>query len=164
MNDTSFQQLTENAALLLAVVLLFDILASRQRAEQAPRLHQVFLGVLLGGVAVAVMLVPWHFAPGIVFDTRSVLLGISGLFFGWIPTVIAMVIAAAFRLNQGGAAALTGVSVILATGIIGLAWRRYRRGNLGQIAWYELYLFGVVMHAVMLALMFTLPLAPALYV
>ena len=136
MNEASFQHLVENAGLLLVVVLLFDMLSSRQHTEHAPLPRQVLLGILLGGVAIAVMLIPWQYAPGIVFDTRSVLLGISGLFFGWVPTVIAMAMTSIFRLYQGGAAAVTGVCVILAAGSIGLAWRRYHRGSLGQIAWH----------------------------
>ena len=165
MNEASFQHLAENAALLLVGGAAFRYAGSAAAAPGTCRGRaRCFLGVLLGGVGIAVMLTPWQFAPGIVFDTRSVLLGISGLFFGWIPTVIAMVMTSVFRLYQGGAAAVTGVCVILAAGTIGLAWRRYHRGTLGQIAWYELYLFGVVIHAVMLALMFTLPWETALSV
>ena len=38
-----------------------------------------------------------------------------------------------------------------------MAWRHLRRRPLDHITWKELYLFGLVIHLVMLALMFTLP-------
>lgn len=75
-----------------------------------------------------------------------------------------MLITAVYRLYLGGAAALTGVLVILASGGLGLGWRYLRRRQLEDIPLWQLYLFGVVVHLVMLGLMFTLPLQRALEV
>ncbi len=161
MGESSFQQLAENGALLLALVFLFDVAALRWRIGRLS-LRQAPIGLIIGAVGIGVMLIPWQFTPGIVFDTRSVLLSISGLFFGAVPTLVAMAITAAFRLFQGGGGAWTGVSVILVTGTLGIAWRHYRRHPLVEISWIELFLFGVATHLVMLALMFTLPWATAL--
>ncbi len=163
MNDASFVGLFQNAILLLGVAFMFDVAASRWRIGKA-LLWQALIGVALGAVGVAVMLTPWAFGSGIVFDTRSVLLGISGFFFGFLPTTIAVAITAAFRVLQGGAGVFTGVSVILVSGAIGLAWRRFRDRSLTEMSWRELYLFGLVVHLAMLGLMFTLPWATALRV
>jgi len=163
MDELPFQQLSENGALLLALVLLFDVVAPTSRIGRLS-LRQASLGVIIGAIGLGVMLTPWRFAPGIVFDTRSVLLSISGLFFGAAPTLVAMALTAAYRLYQGGGGALTGVSVILATGSLGIAWRHLRRRPLAQFPVWEIYLFGIVTHLVMLALMFTLPWATALRV
>ena len=156
MNSASFLGLVQNAALLLAVAFIFDIGAIRWRTKQA-LFWQILVGIIIGFIGIIVMLTSWEFMPGIIFDTRSVILGIAGLFFGLIPAAIAMAMTAAFRIFQGGAAILTGVSVILASGGIGIAWRYLLRCPVEQIAWRELYLFGLVIHIVMLALMFTLP-------
>ncbi len=163
MISTIFLDLTHNAALLLAAALLYDLMSSRSRLGPKP-LIQVSIGVMLGILGCLLIISPWTFVPGIVFDTRSVLLSVSGLFFGAIPTLVAMAITAAFRLHLGGAAAGAGVAVILATGSLGLAWRHYHRRPLKDITWYQLYLFGIVVHLVMLALMFTLPRETALRV
>jgi PAS domain S-box-containing protein len=163
MSDASFVGLFQNAVLLLGLAFMFDVAASRWRIGKE-LLWQALLGVALGAVGVAVMLTPWAFGSGIVFDTRSVLLGISGLFFGFLPTTIAVAITAAFRFLQGGAGVWTGVSVILASGAIGLAWRRFRDRSLTETSWRELYLFGLVVHLAMLGLMLTLPWATALKV
>ncbi len=156
MNETLFLGLIHNVSLLLAAALLFDMVISGRQKMKA-RIWQVPFGLLLGGVGVALMLTPWVFVPGINFDTRSVLLSIVGLFFGAIPALIAIAITALFRFYQGGNGALTGVLVIVATGAIGLAWRRFRQPSLEKIDWRELYLFGLITNVVMLLLMFTLP-------
>lgn len=110
------------------------------------------------------MTTPWVLVPGIVFDTRSVLLGISGLFFGTVPTIIAMVILSAFRYYLSGSGTFTGILVILATGSLGIAWRHFRTKPWEKFSWNETYLFGFVSHLVMLALMLTLPWETALKV
>lgn len=156
MNDTAFLGLVYNAALLLSLALVFDLASLRWGTWQSS-VRQVVIGIILGAIGIAVMLTPWHFAPGIIFDTRSVLLGISGLFFGTIPTLILMGMTATVRLYMGGTAAAAGAGVIITTGLIGIAWRRMRRRPLTEISGKELYLFGIVIHLDMLALMLTLP-------
>lgn len=138
------------------MVVIFDLLTSRLRLEGKPA-WQALVGVILGGLGIGLILASFRLESGIVFDTRSVLLSMSGLFFGTIPTLVAMAMTAVFRLWQGGAAAWAGTFVILATGGIGILWRRYRRGRLEDISARELYLFGVAVHLVMLALMLTMP-------
>lgn len=164
MNTLSFLGLVQNAALLLSLVLVFDVFALRWRTGQATfSRYRLVAGLIIGVIGIAVMLTPWVLLPGLVFDTRSVLLSISGLFFGTAPTLIAMAITAALRLYQGGPGVWPGVSTVLVTGSLGLIWRRVRRGKLDEIKLPELYLFGLVTHLVMLALMFTLPWEMALH-
>ena len=160
MDKTSFLALTHNAALLIAMVFIYD-LATRRKGSKYPRFWKVFIGVALGLIGMTIMVTPWELEPGLIFDTRSVLLGISGLFFGTIPTLVAMAMTATFRVFQGGAY-YTGCSVILASGLIGIIWHHYRRDRLAKLSGYELYLLGLVIHGAMLILMFTLPLPRAL--
>ena len=89
MQGTPFIGLVQNAALLLAMAFLFDIAAHRWPTGQSS-FWQALVGLVIGAIGVTVMLTPWTFGQGIVFDTRSVLLGISGLFCGFLPTAIAM--------------------------------------------------------------------------
>lgn len=155
MNAAIVIALLQNAGLLLALVLIFELATSRFAQARNPW-QQTGLGVLLGALGAGVMLVPFQLVPGIVFDTRSVLLAVTGLYFGLVPTLVAVLLTAAVRLGLGGAAAWPGVAVIVASAAIGLAWRHRRRGRLGDLGWSELYVLGLVVHAVMLALMLTL--------
>ncbi|MBK9091047.1 MAG: PAS domain S-box protein [Holophagales bacterium] len=163
MPEGGFLALVHNASLLLALALVYDLATTRWRAG-ASRLRQVPVGLAVGGIGVAVMLSSWTLEPGIVFDTRSILLGVAGLYFGTVPAVIAMAVTAAFRIWMGGAATFAGVSVIVASGCIGLFWRYRRRSRLADLAWFELYALGLAVHVVMLGLMFTLPWSSALRV
>jgi PAS domain S-box-containing protein len=161
MLSESFLSLVHNISLLLALVVVFDIISQNWRTNRT-FLQDIFIGLIVGGVGIAIMLSPWVFIPGVIFDTRSVLLGISGLFFGTVPTLIAMALTLSLRIFQGGTGAIMGVSVILATGTMGILWRKLGHKSLEKIKWTELYIFGLLIHIVMILLAFTMPLEIAL--
>ena len=156
MNLDTFLGLLHNAALLLAVCFIYDVVAIRWESGKFS-LQQALTGVILGGMGIVIMLTPWQFKPGIFFDTRSVLLSVSGLFFGTTTTIIVIGITAIFRIIQGGLGALTGVTVIVSSGLIGILWRHARKKDLAKLTWLEIYCLGLVVHVVMLLLMFTFP-------
>lgn len=156
MIDASYLSLIQNAALLLSLAYIFDLTLQWFPAGTT-RSGQVLAGGFIAGIGMVVMLTPWVQQPGLVFDTRSILLGITGLFFGIVPTLIAVIATLMLRIAQGGVGMWMGVFVILATGAIGLAWRRFRSGPLHEISARELCFFGVVLHTVMLLLTFVLP-------
>ncbi|MBN1531442.1 MAG: PAS domain S-box protein [Spirochaetes bacterium] len=160
MNSTLMLGLVYNATLLLAIALLFDMTSLRMRTGHAA-LRQIPIGIVLGIIGITIMLNSHEIVPGITFDTRSVLLGIAGLYFGLVPTVIAAAMTALMRLYQGGGGAVTGITVILSSGLTGILWRHCIRTPLERKTWWELLLFGAVVHAVMLLWMLTLPSSAA---
>jgi signal transduction histidine kinase len=146
--DLALPVLVQNAALLLAVAVVFDVVSSRVTIERA-RIEQMISGLLLGVIGVSIMLSPWHFASGVFFDTRTVLLLIAGLFFGPIPTAIALAMMIAYRLTLPGAASITGIAgMILAAGL-GLGWR-HRRRVLDDLTFQRLLAFGLGAHLLIL--------------
>ncbi len=154
--------LVDNAALLMAIALFYDILLQKSPAQLTNKSRPALLtGLGLGFIGIALMLNPWHFQSGIFFDTRSILISLTGLYFGLIPGVVTALITSLFRFYQGGAGVLPGVLVIWATLGIGLAWRRWRPSGW---QWPELYLFGLLVHLVTLALMLTFPRETAISV
>jgi PAS domain S-box-containing protein len=155
--NSSFIGLVNNAALLLAVGLLYDMLADWPKSRKKSLLQQILIGIFLGVVGIAIMLNPIEYGHGVIFDTRSVLLCLTGFFFGTIPVTLVIFITSAFRLFLGGTGALTGVVVIITSGCIGLAWRYYRRCIKQAPSAGELYLLGIVVHLVMLVAMLLLP-------
>jgi len=159
----SFGALVCNTALLLLLVYVYDLLNAFHWVSKA-WIRQVIAGIAIGTIGIFVMLMPWTFATGIIIDTRSVLLALSGLFFGTIPTVVAVVMTSTYRMVLGGSGAWTGVSLIVASGAIGLAWRRAQKHQLVSLSFWTLYSLGLVVHVVMLAFMFTLPLRTAIQV
>ena len=160
LESSPLAPMINNAALLLSLGLLYDVLLARAQGLQG-NIQQVLVGLILGGIGVAVMLTSWQFEPGVVFDTRSILLSVAALFYGAVPAALAMVTTAVFRIVQGGAGVFTGVLVIVVSTGLGLTWRHALRGRLQDITIKQLYLFGIVVHVAMLAAMFTLPWATA---
>ena len=151
--------LIHNAALLVTLALVLDLFI-RGADDQGSVPARLLAGALIGAIGAAIMLTSWPLFPGLVFDTRSVLLAVSGLFFGALPTLVAMAMTAALRLFQGGIGAPVGVAVILASGCIGILWRRWRPAP-EHLSVLEFYLLGVLVHAVMLALMIVILPRPA---
>ena len=161
MTSLTIIGLINNTALLLALGLLYDTVWIKHRTGKLSG-SQFVTGAIIGLLGMAVMMNPWEFRPGVVFDARSVLLSTSGLFFGAVPTLLAIVMTAAFRLYSGGVGMWTGVAVIVTSGGIGLAWRHFRRNEPDVFSIGELYLLGISVHAAMLLWMFTLPWPTAL--
>ena len=157
-----FNSLIVNAAFLLSLSIVFSFVSRRFREKKLT--GKVLNGLLFGGVALAVMTVPLRLYPGVVFDTRSVVLSIAGLFGGPLTTAIAVVMAAAYRVWMGGAGALTGVVVILVSAGIGVAAHLWRQRRPGIMQPLYLFAFGLVVHLAMLLCMFTLPTPLALAV
>jgi signal transduction histidine kinase len=155
VSGSGFLYLVENAALLLVLAYLYDLIVRLLRAQTL--LVKVLTGTVLGGISVALMLASWRLESGVIFDTRSVALSTGTLFFGTVPGLIAGAIAAAYRITQGGSGALAGTSVIAMSVAVGVAWRHLRRIWVRDPGVLELYLFGLTVHACMLLLMFLLP-------
>ena len=150
-----FIELAKNASLLLALCFLHG--ASIRLWRKQPWLSQVFSGLLFGGICVIGMLSPVVMAPGVIFDARSVVLSMAGLFGGPVVAGISAAIAMAWRMHIGGAGTVVGVMVILLCTLLGLAYRQARtRGLLGVRPW-NLLVFGLLLHVAVFGLFQFLP-------
>ncbi len=118
---------------------------------------KILTGFVLSSIGVILMSTPWMMVPGIAFDMRSVLLSVSGLFFGPIPTIIAMLITGIVRFTIGGDGLWMGLVVIFSSGSIGLLWRRFRPNWKFNNYYLELLAMGLAVHIVMLVSTVFLP-------
>lgn len=158
MSAELIKDLLFNTALLLSISIVYNLFFIRINSRK--KWLEVVLGIFLGGVGILLMMNTVSFSNGIIFDTRSILISVSGLFLGYLPTIIAALMISAYRIYLGGGGALTGVLVTMTSATIGLIWYRYRMPAIlkkPHKVWPELYLFGVLIHLVMLADMLTLP-------
>ncbi|WP_321528743.1 EAL domain-containing protein [Sedimenticola selenatireducens] len=155
MANGSYFGLLNNAVLLLALGVSYEMLGINR--IQGRFLRRLVSGLLVGGISIAVMLTPWQLAPGIIFDTRWVVISLSGLFFGLIPTLIGGVMAILFRLFLGGDGAIIGSLTILSGGVIGLGWRYLQRRLEWPLDWLRLYLFSIVVELAVLGCMLLMP-------
>ena len=148
--------LIHNIALLLTVSMLTDFFWKKEEVLN-PIQNKIFIGLMLGVIVIIIMLTPWIFLPGVIFDTRSVLLGVSGFFFGWIPALIAAVFAITYRIILGGEGVYMGIAVIVFSTGIGVLWRQIKSDWLTKRNLLELYLLGLVIHFVMVGCIVFLP-------
>jgi PAS domain S-box-containing protein len=148
-----------NLALLVALSVVSGFIGQRWKLDVRGALLQ---GVIFGSAAVIGMLRPLVLAPGLIFDGRSVMISLCGLFFGPAAVTVAGVMALTCRILQGGMGAIMGVSVILSSALLGLLFhfRHVRRGV--EISAIQLLGFGIIVHIAMVLLIFTLPWAIAL--
>ncbi|MFM2290664.1 MAG: hypothetical protein RIS29_477 [Bacteroidota bacterium] len=156
MEDSIIVGLVRNVAILLTFSILYDnFWLGRQMKNRL--LSQILAGLFLGMIVIVLIITPWDFKDGIFFDTRSVLLAISGLFFGPIPTIIAMFISSAYRIYVGGAGVFMGVAVILLSGTMGMIWNRFQTLSLFRNNTISLLSLGIIVHLLMLSCIFLLP-------
>ncbi|WP_406624458.1 EAL domain-containing protein [Acidovorax sp. SDU_ACID1] len=150
-----FIELAKGFALLLALCFLHAFNVRLWRSH--PLVGQAVSGLIFGGICVVGMLAPVTVAPGVIIDARSVVLSMAGLFGGPLVAAIAAVMAIAGRLSLGGAGAATSVQVILVCTLAGLAYRQARARGLLGVGPGTLAVFGLLVHAAVLALLQALP-------
>lgn len=162
MDQTVFVPLINNAALLLVLSVIYEatyLLRSKYR-----NIQPVLNGLLIALICVLIMSMPFTLQPGIIYDTRSILICVTALFFGSIPTAVTAAAAVVFRLSLGGSGTLPGIAVIAASALIGLAWRRWLYPKSNKWHWLSIYAMSLTVHIAMLACMLLLPYPESLNV
>jgi len=138
--------LIQNTAIVLSFSMLYEYywIKLNQRTIK----NEIITGLVISLAVSIIMFTPFKLTDTIVFDVRSVLLSISGLFFGFIPTFLAMLTSLAIRLHMGGDGVYMGIAVIFSSSAIGLLWHYYRK-NWKDHYIIELLLLGFTVHAIM---------------
>lgn len=150
-----FLALINNITLIISLIIFYSVII--RRWKYGSRTSQVISGFLFGAVAVIGMINPLVFAPGLIFDGRSIIISAAGFTGGWVSALIAALMAVIYRAWLGGTGAIMGLSVITASALTGVAYYYFRNRNPHAVSPLYLYGFGVVVHIFMLAAMLTLP-------
>jgi PAS domain S-box-containing protein len=150
-----------NTALLLSTCIIFTTLYVQCWKRKS--IYSFILGIIIGLMGIALLCNTAELKPGVVFDTRSILISISGLFFGFIPTAAGTAVICAYRIFIGGPGVYMGVLVTVSSAAAGLLWKRLHWARIiGQRnKWLEFYLFGLATHIIMLACVLALPFTMA---
>jgi len=150
-------ELIKAASMLLALSLLQSLIARYCRSK--PTLEKVLSGGLFGAICVIGMMAPIEPVPGVIFDPRSVVLSMSGLFGGPVVGGIAGMIAGSYRAWLGGGGTGVGVAVIVACTGLGLGYRYACHRGWVRVDLIHLLGFGLLVHLVEVALFTQLPAA-----
>ncbi len=149
-----FLELINNLA-LLALIAIF----SGYFNEQCPGEKRVAAlhGVLFGFACIIGMTCPVEMAPGVIYDGRSVMLSLCGLFFGPLAVTIAVAMALSCRLMQSGVGMLSGVLLIISSALIGLIFRYKQPETKHDPSAARLLVMGLTVNVFMVLLMLLLP-------
>jgi diguanylate cyclase (GGDEF)-like protein/PAS domain S-box-containing protein len=141
-------------SILVSVSIISGFISYRRHMDFSKMLLQ---GILMGSAAIIGMLEPLIVAPGLIFDGRSIILSVTALFYGPLASILAGVMAIAFRISQGGTGLVMGILVIVASVTIGNIFNlRNKRKNIEATSKMLLFM-GIIVHIIMVLLMFTLP-------
>lgn len=156
MDNTFFIELVHSIALLLVFAFLFGKrwIESTRSARVLPK---VLIGIVVGAIGIFLMFNPWTYQPGHSIDLRTVLLSISGLYLGAVPTLVAIVMMGTYRFFAGGELMLIGVVLVISSGLMGLGWRYLlqKRGSGNSLL--SLFMLGLLTHVLMLTWLVFMP-------
>ncbi|MFA7229870.1 MAG: PAS domain S-box protein [Victivallaceae bacterium] len=150
----------DNFALLIALVFIYSQIFVFMQKQNIYK--QLLNGILFSVITLSVMLFPFNLFPGLFFDTRSIVLSLSGLFAGPIGAAMTVISAASFRIYKGGVGTGTGLLVILSSAALGLLYNHIRQKHSSAMRLRYIYLFGLTVHAAMICCFFVMPMDLAL--
>lgn len=156
MEQNFWVSLIQNVTILLSFSMMYDYFWVRKQ-NKFNILYLILVGVFLAGVGYILIRTPWTMVDGIIFDSRTVLLSTAGLFFGAIPTLIAMTILSVYRVFLGGEGMWMGITTIISSGLIGILWRHFRPDWDKKRPLLELIALGFIVHIVMMGGTLLLP-------
>ncbi len=148
-------ELTKSAALLLALSLLQGFNGRLWYGNKS--FEKIFSGLIYGGTCIIGMMLPIEITPGVIFDPRSVILSMAGLFGGPVVGFIAASTAGTYRAWLGGGGAPVGVAVVISCTALGLVYRYCHNKKWVKITLPNLFVFGLIVHIVEILLFTQLP-------
>lgn len=147
--------------ILINVVLLFGLVfivsLSNSNIVQKKLISKIILGTVIGIVTIIIMINAWELNSGAIFDTRSVMISVTAMFFSYVTGIIATIIAIIYRIYVGGEGVYAGVLTLFTSFLIGSIWKRYVYNRLKINKFLSFYLLGLVVHIVMLLCQLTFP-------
>jgi PAS domain S-box-containing protein len=151
-----------NSTLLIALTVLYSF--SFRKLGVANYRFKAIAGLLFGIIAIIGMNMPVSYQPGMIYDGRSIVLSLAGLFGGGIVSGIAALLALGYRLSLGGAGVWAGSATIIISTLVGLSFRRIYKNKPENISMIHLLLLGLITHLGMLLCQLLLPWDSALQV
>ncbi|WP_159086910.1 GGDEF domain-containing protein [Loktanella sp. Alg231-35] len=125
----------------MSLAFLFNVVLRRFHGT---RYEAPAFGTLFGIAIVVGMINPLSLGEGLIFDTRTLLLGAATTFAGPVAGVVALVFGVICRLVLGGAGVTSGVVGLLTAFGLALAFERYLRSKISYPAVGDVALGAVI--------------------
>jgi len=147
--------LAQNALYLLLLAYIYSLTNINPFTRKLS--VKIMIGIANGLSLLLIMSTPWVLEEGLFFDTRTVLLSLSGVFFGLIPTVIGAIFAILYRLFLGGTGVYAGIATIVFSALIGLIWLKIHHLFHFKRKYLEYLVLGYIVHIIALLCFLLIP-------
>lgn len=147
--------LVHNITLLITLSVIWGPILTLRK--NYPNAYRILSGLLFGFSAIAAMATPLVFEEGIIYDGRSVVIALSGLYGGGIASLIASLIAGTYRIFLGGSGVYAGVASVIVSALAGLVVRRIYKNDPTNITLYGIIVFAIITHLLVLLCQLLLP-------
>ena len=144
MDNTFILALLANSERLIALSAISQVINLLN--EKHPKLESIVRGIVFGLMGIFIMMYPFRLESGISFDSRSILLSLTALFYAWPTTIVVTVILMAYRIFMGGAGMNMGLMVIMTSSLLGVIWKTNPYLKKFQSKWGYYYSLGVAVH------------------
>ncbi len=154
-----FVDLLTNIVLLMSLSVVYALFSNDTRLSRLS--SKIAMGISVSVVGFVIMANAVETNPGIFFDGRSVLMLLTGIFFGVTPTIIGGIFLSIYRIIMGGDGVIPGILWVVIPGIIGLSWRFKRIKNekvsLNKITIFEQFVLVLLTQMLMVGILFFFP-------
>lgn len=147
--------LTNNATLLLSLVIVYQLIFSRLPREKLST--TLLMGAFVGITAMVAIALSVELRPGVIFDSRSVILSLGALFGGPVVGVVSCVMTVAYRAYEGGIGVLVGILASITVTGLGIVGYYLRQKFIWPHRIVSILGFGFAVHAVSFCWLFLLP-------
>ncbi len=163
MNFDIILDLITNLMLIMSLSVIYSMFDSETKS--GPILSKLIMGIAVSFIGLLVMRNHVLLEDGLVFDGRSVLMLLTALYFGVIPSVIGGATLIGYRyyltiLYDSPSGLIPGILWIIVPIIIGLIWRRIRLKKtpyLARIRYLEQFFVIFMTQAITVSILFLFP-------
>ncbi|MCE5255239.1 MAG: PAS domain S-box protein [Spirochaetaceae bacterium] len=149
-------QILQNIALIITIAAFYNILP-QLTYEKSLRMT-ILNGLLFGLTAILAMSAPFTATKGIIYDGRSIVMALAGVFSDPTSAIMAGIIASLFRVFAiGGSGSIPGVLTIAGSVAIGILVRSRNKNHGLKLSFPVLLLTGFAVHIFMILAQFALP-------
>jgi len=162
IEHTLIHDLGVNAGLISFLVAMYSLLDTSTDAVNAKRRNRRhgLLGLLFGLGCVLAMQAPLQLQPGLLVDSKTIIIGLAGAYLSAPSALIALVVAALYRAYVGGFGMVHGVAALIGAALLGCWFQRQRTAwmpRIGLAGW--LLALGASLAALGLSLLWLLPVS-----
>lgn len=134
--------LGHGVGILALVIMAYSFLV--RGLQDGSRMSNVITGLVFGAAAILALHGAITITPGVMFDTRNILIALAAPFGGPVAAAVGAGLAGAYRLSMGGPGAWAGTASILVAAAAGIVFTRFFRPRDGAYRVRDLALLGVM--------------------